>query len=85
MNLMKRKWALPHSMGFSRESVKSDGETGKSTHSSIGGKIASATASIASHKSVLSQHSKRSGASGYELISYPRQDLQFVMLLGRYN
>ncbi len=68
-----------------RESVKSDGETVKSTHSSIGGKIASATASIASHKSVLSQHSKRSGSSGYELISYPRQDLQFVMLLGNYN
>ncbi|ODN06678.1 Tyrosine-protein kinase-like otk [Orchesella cincta] len=65
-----------------RESVKSDGETGKSTHSSIGGKIASATASIASHKSALSSHSKKSGASGYELLSYPRQDLQFVMLLG---
>lgn len=66
--------------------MKSDGgETAKSSHSStVGGgtKTASVTASITSHKSAYSQSSKRSAGSGLDKISFPRQDLQFVMLLG---
>jgi len=62
------------------ESVKSDGETGKSTHSSgLGqGKTGSAPGSVASHRSQASHQSKRS----YDEISGDRKDLQFVMLLG---
>ncbi len=66
--------------------MKSDGETAKSSHSStVGGgttKTASVTASITSHKSAYSQSSKRSAGSGLDKISFPREDLQFVMLLG---